>query len=157
MVEPDLYKYLATSQLADVTTEQLNNASKSTYINASNLEFWRGPITVARLMQSTRTYCEGYPIPELSSIKTMAISDAGSDTLKPTSPGLYQIVGVFSSAAVSVQLVDGTSVVDIAAVSAGVPFYFPAPLIITPTMYLQISNASGGAAAVGVPYHTVGV
>ena len=39
MVEADLYDYLVTTQIGEVTLPQLDSATKSTYINKSNVEF----------------------------------------------------------------------------------------------------------------------
>ena len=153
----DVYDYLAKESVSDLTITHLDASTSSSAVDRTNVTYWGGPITLSRVIEASRTYPHGFPIPEASSIKTMAIANAASDTLKPDSPGLYQIVAVFSSVDVTVQLVDGTSVASIATAAAGVPFYPPSPLIITPTLYLQISNASGGEAAVGIPYHTVGL
>jgi hypothetical protein len=48
--EPSIYDYLAKKNVAELTVEQLNLATKSTNLDPVNIEFWQGSIsTIAPL------------------------------------------------------------------------------------------------------------
>jgi hypothetical protein len=157
IMSKDVYDYLAKESVSELNITNLDAASSSTAVDRTNVTFWGGPITLARVMEATRTYPHGLPIPEASAIDSMSIDDASSDTLKPTSPGIFQIVSIFSSADVSLQLTGTGGTTLLASLSAGAVFLPPYPLKITPTLYLQVANTSGGTANVTVAYHTVGL
>jgi hypothetical protein len=153
----DIYDLLASQDVSVTTLTQLDSAIKNTTIDRTNTKFWNGPITVYRTIEASRTYPHGHPIPERSSIEALTVEDAASGSFKPDSPGLFQIVSISTTADVVILLTDGATSSLLAAVSSGAVFSPPAPLIITPTLYLSIVNSSGGPASVTIPYHTVGL
>ena len=153
----DVYDYLAKESVSELTTTNLDASASSTAVDRTNVTFWGGPITLARVIEATRTYAHGLPIPEASAVDIMTIADGATDDLKPTSPGLFQLVSIFSSAAVTLQLVGTGGTTLLGTLSAGAVFINPAPLILSPTLYLQVANASGGEATVSIAYHTVGL
>jgi hypothetical protein len=153
----DVYDYLAKDLVSELNITNLDASTSSTAVDRTNVTFWGGPITLARVIEATRTYPHGLPIPEASAIDTMNIDDASSDTLKPTSPGIYQIVSIFTTADVSLQLTGTGGTTLLGSLPATNVFLPPAPLMITPTLYLQVANASGGSASVTIAYHTVGM
>lgn len=153
----DIYDLLASQDVSVTTLTQLDSAIKNTTIDRTNTKFWNGPITVYRTIEASRTYPHGHPIPEASSIEALTVEDGAGGSLKPDSPGLFQVVSIFTTADVSILLTDGATSSLLSTLSAGASFFPPAPLIITPTLYLSIVNSSGGAASVTIPYHTVGL
>jgi len=153
----DIYDLLASQDVSVTTLTQLDSAIKNTTIDRTNTKFWNGPITVYRTIEASRTYPHALPIPERSAVATMALDDGASDVLKPTSPGIYQIVSIFSTADVSLQLTGTGGTTLLGAIVGGNVFLPPSGIKITPTLYLQVANASGGAAAVSIAYHTVGL
>ena len=150
---PDIYELLAAQQQVVTSISQLNNATKSTYIDRSNVEFWQGVITVARAMKESRLYGDGIPIPETSAVYTETIADGGSSQLKPSSPEVWQVVSIFSGAATAT-LTDGVGTTLIPVDSNG---HLYSPIVITPTMYLGFQNASGGNVNIAVGYHKLGL
>ena len=153
----DIYDLLASQDVSVTTLTQLDSAIKNTTIDRTNTKFWNGPITVYRTIEASRTYPHGHPIPEASAIDSMSIDDGSSDTLKPDSPGLFQIVSIFTTADVSLQLAGTGGGTLMATLLGGAVFLPQTPLIITPTLYLQVANSSGGSANVTIAYHTVGL
>jgi hypothetical protein len=153
----DIYDLLASQDVSATTLTQLDSAIKNTSIDRTNTKFWNGPITVYRTIEASRTYPMGNPIPEASAVDIMTIADGATDTLKPTTPGLFQLVSIFSSAAVSLQLVGTGGTTLLSSLSGGAVFLPTYPFILTPTLYLQVANASGGEATVSIAYHTVGL
>jgi hypothetical protein len=155
MVEPSIYDQLAKEPLSDLTITQLNSGSSVTAIDAATLNYWRGPITLHRIAGSSRTYPHGLPIPEASGIESATVADAGSATMKPTGSEIWEIQAIDSTADVMYSLYDGASVVQLVASPSAAPFIPTSPLFLTPTLYLIISNSSGGEATVGLAYHKV--
>lgn len=154
----DVYDYLAKESVSELNITNLDSSTSSTAIDRTNVTFWGGPITLARVMEATRTYPHGLPIPEASAVASMSIDDGSSDSLKPDSPGLYQIVSIFTTADVSLQLVGAPAGGTLLATLLGGAVFLPqTPFIITPTLYLQVANASGGSATVTIAYHTLGL
>lgn len=154
MVEADLYDYLVTTQIDEVSIEQLDTATRSTYINKSNIEFWRGPITVSKVIEASRTYPHGLPIPALCGVSTNSIANAATATVKPTGTEIWRIQSIHSSADVTVSLFDGTT--NALLMSGSSPQVF-SNLFITPTLYLAMTNGSGGVAVCNISYCKVGL
>jgi hypothetical protein len=153
----DVYDYLAKESVSELTITNLDASASSTSVDRTNVTFWGGPITLARVMEATRTYAHGLPIPEASAVDVMTIADGASDTLKPTDPGLFQLVSIFSSADVSLQLVGTGGTTLLGSLSGGAVFLPQSQFVLSPTLYLQVANSSGGEATVSVAYHTVGL
>ena len=152
--EPNLYDYLKTNSLADTTITQLDASSKSTFVNESNIGFWKGPITVARVIESTRTYAHGFPIPEACAVSTNSIANGATATVKPEGTELWKVQAIHSSADMTISLFDGTT--NCAMQTGTTPIVY-AGLIITPTLYLVIANGSGDTAVCNVAYCKVGL
>ena len=157
MAQPTIYDLLTGQKLSELTVTNLNKASEVTFIDKDTVDFWVGPVTLHQIAKASRTYPGGLPIPEASGIETMAIADGASDTLKPSAPGIYEVVGLQASTAVSIGVTDGSAITYINNLgSAG--FYEPThPLYLTESLYLIVANNSGGASSVTVAYHTVGL
>ena len=154
----DVYDLLATQAVSATTLAQLDSSIKNSIIDRTNTKFWNGPITIYRTIEASRTYPHGLPIPELSAVDSMSIEDGQDDTLKPDDPGLFQIVSIFSDKDVSLQLTGTGGTTLLGSLSAGGVFLpTGGRLIITPSLYLQVANASGQTATVTIAYHTVGL
>ena len=118
----DIYDLLASQDVSVTTLTQLDAAIKNTTIDRTNTKFWNGPITVYRTIEASRTYPHGHPIPEASSIEALTIEDGASGSLKPDSPGLFQVVTIFTTADVSILLTDGATSSLLASLSGGAVF-----------------------------------
>lgn len=152
--EANLYDYLVTTQISDVEVAQLDNSSKETYVNESNIEFWRGPITISKVVDATRTYPHGLPIPELCAVSTNTIANGAAATVKPTGTEIWRVQSIHSTADMTVSLFDGTT--NALLMSGSSPQVF-SNLFITPTLYLSIANGSGDAAVCNISYCKVGL
>ena len=151
-MRPDIYELLAQQQLSSTTSTQLNTATKSTYCDKTNLEFWSGMITVARAISESRCYGQGgLPIPEASGIEGLTLADSANGTIKPTGTELWsvQMVDLDNCTAA---LTDGGSITPLTQerIDAG-------GIILSPTLYIQIVNASGSTQTPSVAYHKVGL
>ena len=147
--DPTIYDMLAAQQQKLTSITQLNDATKNTFVDSSNIEFWSGVITVARALKESRTLGASTPIPEASGIDTASVGDGAIHQVKPTSPEVWQIVSVFSGAT-TLTLTDGASSTLVPVDSNGNLY---SPLIIPPTLYLTFDNASGSAVTVAAAYH----
>jgi len=112
--EPNVYDYLATSKVSEVTVTQLEQALENSFINKSNIEFWKGPITVHRLLEVGRTYPLGAAIPEQSGITQIDLDPAGATVFQPPGSELWEVVGIFgtgvgASATIKISWYDGTT------------------------------------------------
>lgn len=152
--EANLYDYLVTTQISGVTLAQLDNSAKETYVNESNIEFWRGPITVSKVVEASRTYPHGLPIPELCAVSTNTIANGAAATVKPTGTEIWKIQSIHSSADMTVALYDGTT--NALIMSGSSPQVF-SNLMITSTLYLVITNGSGDSAVCNIAYCKVGL
>ena len=152
-MRPDIYELLAAQQVSATSVTQLNSAAKSTYIDKSNVEFWAGMITVARMMRESRTNTGGLPIPETSQIDLLTLADGGTekfgDTAGDTEIWLIQNVDLDNC---SVAFYDGTKVNPITPDSDG---NIRMPLYISKLTYLYFSNTSGGTQTPTVTYAKV--
>lgn len=157
MAQPTIYDLLTGQQLSELTVTNLNKASEVTYIDRDTVDFWVGPVTLAAILKASRTYGGGLPIPEASGIETMAIDDGASATLKPAAPGIYEVVGLQSSTAVSIGVTDGSAITYVHNLGSAGMYEPTHPLYLTDTLYLIVANNSGGASNVTVAYHTVGL
>lgn len=147
--DPSIYDMLAAQQQKVTSISQLNDATKNTFVDSSNLEFWSGVITVARALKESRTLGASTPIPETSAIDSASVDDGSIHQVKPPSPEVWQVVSIFSGAT-TLTLTDGTSSTLVPVDGNG---HLYSPLIITPTLYLTFDNGSGGSVSVATAYH----
>lgn len=153
MSRPDIYELLANQQSSSTTVTQLNTATKATYIDKSNVEFWAGMITVGRMMRESRTNTGGLPIPETSGISVMTVDDGTSkefgDALGETE--IYMIHNIDLDNC-SVGYTDGSGINPITPISGG-PVNLP--LYVTNKMYLVFQNSSGSTQTPSVAFSKV--
>ena len=152
MSKPSIYDLLANEQIADVSITNLNSAAKSTFVDATIVNFWSGIITLARAVEESRTYGHGLPIPEASACETVTIADTANGTIKPTGTEIWQVVSIDTDNC-SAFLFDGTTAIALGSERQK----NPSPFYITPTCYLLFDNSSGGEQTPGIAYHKVGL
>ena len=138
MVEPSIYDQLAKESLSDLTVTQLNSGSSVTAIDLSTINYWKGPITLARILQSSRTYAHGLPMPETSSIEALAVPNASLGTIKPTGTEIWLVQAIDSDIQVTFSLFDGSTTVALQSTATSNPFVPTSPLYLTNNLYLQI-------------------
>jgi len=161
--QADAYDYLATSKVSELTVAQLEQALENSYLNKSNIEFWKGPITMHRLLEVSRTYPWGIAIPEQSAIFVPTPADPfGTLTIQPPGTEVWNIkairgFGQGGSATTTLSYADGTSVLDLRVgdtiLPAGSLFDMnninDGPVVLTNSLYLTIVE-TGGAVGVAV-------
>jgi len=166
--EPDIYGYLATTQISGITTALLDDSTKNTYANKSSIQFWKGPISIWATVRATRTYPGGLPIPEESIVVEVDLDAAGTAFLRPLGTEIWQIVGISAitaggTATVSMAISGGGSTAAYSRVGVSVsttPIPFGAPgdngnYFITNGAFLMFLETGGTAATVTVAYHKV--
>jgi len=161
--EPDIFGYLATTQISGITTALLDSSTKNTYANQSNVQFWKGPISIWRVVEATRTYPHGIGVPEQGKVAASAAASSGS--VQPTGTQVFKVQAIsfdnagVSNATVSVKMDSGAGTATIetltvpATDSASVKVYFPIEL--NNSLYLSWSSDENVSAFIA--YQTVGV
>ena len=158
MGDPSVYDLLATQQAADTTVTQLNSSLKSTFIQSKNVEFWSGIITVARALSDSRTNAHGIIIPESGAVWSQAIANGATADMIPTVASEVWRVENLSLAGGTVSLYDGTTESPIDFVSNPGQATHSArngPYFISKTLYLRISNGTGGEITPAIAYSKV--
>ena len=153
MPEPSIYDYLAKLNVSELTVSQLNSGTKLTNIDPINQEFWQGVILLSRVMQDSRTYPHGLPIPLLSDVEVTTIADGASATVGPSGDTeVWLINGIDTDNCLvafvgdgGVGPIDGSN---LAALTVG-------PIYLTRTLKLTFNNASGSSQTPAVSYHKV--
>ena len=163
--EPDVYDYLATSKVSDVTVAQLQEALENSFINKSNIEFWKGPITVSRLLEVSRTYSHGLPIPEQSAVFQYSWSADETFIIQPPGTELWEIAamegyGTGATADLKFSYTDGTADVEwhLASVTQtgtkiDMNSLTPTQIRINNSLYFKIENTDATAGILLVAYH----
>ena len=151
--DPSIYQLLAQQLASSTTVENLNDATKNTFIDEANVKLWSSMITVAKVMQESRTYAHGLPIPEKSAVYQASVDDGAQASLKPSAPEVWEIAAI-DAGATSALLFDGSASCPVPLDANG---KLTIPLTITPTLYLIFDNGSGGSVTVNVAYHKVGL
>jgi hypothetical protein len=157
MTSPDIYDQLAKEPLSDLTITQLNAGSSVTSIDSATIEYWRGPITLARILESSRTYAGGtLPIPETGAVVSVAVPAGDSEVLQPSGTELWTVKAIFGiatggNATCRLSLYDGSSAVPfnsgITVATSGTIIDLNEtiswPLILSNKLYLNLEETGG--------------
>ena len=151
--EPDVYSYLATSKVSEVTVTQLEQSLENSFINKRNIESWKGPITVHRLLEVSRTYPWGLPIPEASTITTTIVAAGETVTIQPPGTEIWDIkairgIGVGGDATTTMSYEDGVvalnlrvdDTVPVAGFLYRIDFAVSSPVRITNSLYMTVTE-----------------
>ena len=169
MGEPSIYNQLAKESLSELTVTQLNSGSSVTAVDRATINYWKGPITLSRIVQSSRTYPWGLEIPETGAIETLVLAAGADDTLQPTGTEIWRIKAIYGVAAggtatITMAYTDGTLVVPIkvgaSVATSGTIFDLneltSVPFSITNSLYLQFfETGSTNAVNFFVVYYKV--
>jgi hypothetical protein len=160
MAQPaSIYEQLTGVKISDATVSQLD-FTKNTFIDANSIGWWKGPITISKVMEASRTYAGGtLPIPETGDIVQVAIAGGADGTLQPSGTELWEIKAIYAvatggSATCRLSYFDGSSPVPfnsgISVAQSGTIIDLNntgPPLILSNSLYLQFEE-TGGANAV---------
>jgi len=168
--QADAYDYLATSKVSELTVAQLEQALENSFLNKSNIEFWKGPIVMHKLLEVSRTYPgAGVPIPEQSEVATQVVDASSFKVIQPPGTEIWDVlniraVGMGGEATATISWTDGANDSDIN-VAAAIPAIgtnvdlngsVSGPRRLTNTCYLKVAE-TGGVFSIGlfVAYHKV--
>lgn len=154
MADPSIYDLLSKKQLSEVTVSLLNSASNPSYVDKKTIDFWAGPITLQRIVEASRTYSWGMPIPELGTVSQVSISDSASSSFQPSGTEIWRVQLMSASGAIVWSLNDGSSQ---AVYFSGTDPVKPDNLFLTNSLYLTATNSSGDTVIASVAYHKVGL
>jgi hypothetical protein len=156
MVNPSIYDQLAKESFSALTITQLNAGTSVTAIDQATIDYWKGPLTLARVLEASRTYAGGtLPIPETGAIQSETIPDANQAVVQPQGTEIWEIQAIDSNEIVSYALFDGATGVSLGTTAN--PFLPSAPMYLTNSLYLVILNTSGSEATVGIAYYKMGL
>lgn len=149
--DPSVYDYLAKQNISELTVENLNEMTKVSAIDPSNIEFWSGVITVSRAMEHSRTFGYGLPIPEMGVVQVETIADGSNATITPPGSELWLILNIdVDSCSFALKDADGNiNPLDFTQIRP------PTPLYLSSTMSLFILNASGSSQTPSIAYFKV--
>jgi len=163
--DPDLYAYLATSKVSEVTVAQLEQSLENSFINKTNIEFWKGAITVSRLLEVSRTYPWGLPIPEEGAVFVYQWDVGETFVIQPPGTELWEIAamegfGVGTDADLAFFYTDGSNDVEwhLATVTTSgtkvdMNSLTPTQIRINNSLYFKITNTDNVAGILLVAYH----
>jgi hypothetical protein len=154
MAEPTIYDLLSKKDISEITTAQFNQAAKVTAVDRRTVEFWSGIITLSQVLNKSRTYSHGLPIPELSAIEANTIANGATAEIKPTGTEIWRVENITNTADMTVALSDGTSTQTLMTGTSPKQF---GNLFLTNTLYIVVANASGDNADNLIAYHKVGL
>jgi hypothetical protein len=165
--DPTIYDYLTTKTVSAITQAQLNSGSKNTYAVENNIEFWKGPITLHRVLEASRTYPGAQmPIPELSAVANSPPFSESAHAFIPSGTEIWavkaiQVVADGGTDTAVISLNDGSStcMMYAAATSTSVQSFFPweSPLLITGSLYLEVENSGTNNFTCAIAYDKVGL
>jgi hypothetical protein len=160
MAEASIYDQLAKESFSDLTITQLNAGTSVTAVDQATINYWKGPLTLSRVLEASRTYAGGtLPIPETGDIVQVAIAGGADGTLQPSGTELWEIKAIYAvatggSATCRLSYYDGSSPVPW---NSGISVAINGtiidlnntgpPLILSNSLYLQFEE-TGGANAV---------
>jgi len=148
-----VYDQLATQKLSETTAAQLNASAKDTYIQRENVDFWAGPITVQRVLE-TRCYPNGLPIPEQSAVAVVTIEDTAAGVIQPSGTEIW-LVNAIDVDNCAIALSDGANSVNFAS-DSGYISRTRNPIYLTNSLFFLFTNTSGGQQTPSIAYHVVG-
>jgi len=168
VVEPSIYDQLAKESFSDLTITQLNAGTSVTAVDQATINYWKGPLTLSRVLEASRTYAGGtLPIPETGEITTEALGAGSSISFQPSGTEIWQVLGIQITAdagtpTIKVFLDSGSATCIMhsgsSSTSPGSFFPFEAPFTISNTLYLTVFNLDGANGAIAtLAYSKVGL
>jgi len=163
-----IYEQLTGVKVDDVTIEQLD-FTRNTFVDKESIEYWRGVITISKILEASRTYSWGLPVPEQGAVGSSTIPPGDSNTIQPSGTELWVIAGMMGtglggSAVIDIAWYDGSgSVIMVSSQTVttsgtmiDINEKVSAPFILSNSLYLQITETGGtNMAAIQYAYHKV--
>jgi len=161
-----IYEQLTGVKVDDVTIEQLD-FTRNTFIDKESVEYWKGVITISKILEASRTYPWGLPIPGSSEVVTINIDPLGEGYIQPTGTEVWEILniraaGIGGSATATISWADGATdsefnvgaSIPAAGTNVDLNASISGPRRVTTTGYIKVRE-TGGAVAIQliVAYH----
>jgi hypothetical protein len=166
-----IYEQLTGVKIQDATITQLD-FTKNTFIDEASIGYWKGPITIARVIEASRLYGGGtLPIPETGAIAQFPVSASGDNIIQPSGTEIWRIKAIWAvatggSATFMLSYTDGSSIVPIkigaVVATSGTMFDLnelsSLPITLTNSLYLQMTETAGANPAnFFVAYYKMGL
>jgi len=164
-----IYEQLTGVKVDDVTIEQLD-FTRNTFVDKESVEYWKGVITISKILEASRTYSWGLPVPDAGAVGTTDPIEASSTgIIQPPGSELWQITGmegtgILGTATVNLMWFDGTAAVTMvtgknlttSGTMMDINEKVSAPFILSNSLYLAIVETSGNfACTINYAYHKV--
>ena len=152
MAQPaTIYEQLTGVKISSATIDQLD-FTKNTFIDANSISWWKGPITISKVIEASRTYPHGLGIPESGTITTEALSASSAISFQPPGTEIWKVLGISIIAdagtpTINVFLDSGSATCIMhtgsSSTAPGSFFPFEAPFTISNSLYLTLFNLDG--------------
>ena len=153
MAQPaSIYEQLTGVKISDATVSQLD-FTKNTFIDSNSIGWWKGPITISKVMEASRTYAGGtLPIPETGAVLSTPVPAGDSVTIQPPGTEIWSIKGAWAistggNADMLLALTDGALNVPIdidTITTSGTQLYWPTtpgtPPLISNSLYFSVTE-----------------
>jgi hypothetical protein len=164
MPERSIYEQLTGVKVDDTTLAQLD-FTKNSFIDTNSIEYWKGIITVSKILDASRTYPHGLAIPETGHVQTEDVPASNFVAFQPPGTEVWQVLGIQATASsgtptIKIELTDGANVCLIhsgtTSTTASNFNPFEAPFTISNTLYLAATNThASDDANVAIAYSKV--
>jgi len=149
-----IYEQLTGVKVDDATISELD-FTRNTFIDEKSIEYWKGIITVGKILESSRTYAHGLPVPEASAVVSTFCPQLLPQDIRPTGSQIWLIQSIDNTGAtVTLALNDGSATTAIKSLATGTSYQPTSPLYLTNSMYLTLT-ATDGDSTVNIAYHLV--
>lgn len=146
-----IYDLLTNQKISELTVENLDTATARTYIEKGGTDFWQGILVLSHILNASRTYAHGLPIPETGSTATVTIADGANESMKPSGTEVWLVQGIdWDNCTAAFTDADGNfSIIDTADSPPRPAYYLSANLFIT------FFNGSGSEQTPTIAYFKV--
>jgi len=94
MAQPrTIYEQLTGVKVDDATVEQLD-FTKNTFVDEKSIEYWRGVISIAKILEASRTYPHGLPIPNSGEIVQVTCPAGDNIQIQPPGSEIWRLTGM---------------------------------------------------------------
>ena len=152
-----IYDLLTNSKISELTIENLDAATERTFVEKDGMDFWQGILVLSHVLNASRTYAHGLPIPESGAVHIETIADSADATIKPTGTEVWRVENIDLDNC-TVEFQDGDGNLSPVTFQFGGQYqapFFTLPFHISSTLFLKFTNGSGGSQTPSIAYHKV--
>ena len=134
-----IYDLLTNQKISELTVENLDTATARTYIEKGGTDFWQGILVLSHILNASRTYAHGLPIPETGLVEVVTVADSATESIKPTGTEVWIVENIDLDNCIA-GFYDGKN---------------PPPFHISASCWLAFSNGSGSEQTPSIAYFKV--